>query len=87
MRADTVNQWYNEFLRMKTLRSIDAAAMILIAMTDGQNRGLDLDQLANALTAWRMLPTTSHEDKEPWYAPLPTAATILNVVPPESNDR
>jgi hypothetical protein len=87
MRADTVNQWYNEFLRCKTQSSHEAAAMILMALTDGQNVGLDLDQLANALTAWRQLPITSHEDKEPWYAPLPNTATILNLVPPENNDR
>jgi hypothetical protein len=86
MRADTVNQWYNEFLRCRTQGSHEAAVLILIALTDGQDRGLDLDNLANALTAWRMLPTTSHEDKEPWYAPLPSAVTILNLVPPADNN-
>jgi len=68
MPARTVKQWFDAFIGLKLQSSHNAAALVGASMTG--DLGHDLDQMANALAAFRMLPITSHED-EPWYASLP----------------
>ena len=85
MPARTVKQWYDAFIDLKLQSSHNAAALVGASMTG--DLGHDLDQMANALSAFRMLPITSHEDKQPWYAPLPSATTFLNLVPPADNNQ
>jgi len=84
MSARTVKQWYDAFIGLELQSSHNAAALVGASMTG--DLGHDLDQMANALSAFRMLPVTSHEDKEPWYATLPGPVTFLNLVPPADNE-
>lgn len=84
MSARTVKQWYDLFTALPHTSSHNAAGAVLGDLTDYRERAKhfadDLDQLANAMTAWRMLPTTTHEDPtRPWYNPLPHANDIAKV--------
>jgi len=75
----SVKQWFDVFNSLESLSSHAAADKLLQSMLpwDECTQGR-VDELANAMTAWRMLPTATHIDPDrPWYDPLPAVGSMF----------